>query len=110
MTFSVAAFPVSSNYYKLGQPATYELPPGGFWRNRFDIVHSQFVKVNVTLPAAVIAVYARRSVPPTHAQYDFHEVLDGKRIGSSPRQKRDIPEVSFIIVHHAASIRGLESL
>ena len=63
-------------------------------------MHSQFVKVNVTLPAAVIAVYARRSVPPTHAQYDFHEVLDGKRFSSSPRQKRDIPEVSFVIVHH----------
>ncbi|KAI0242387.1 Teneurin-3 [Lamellibrachia satsuma] len=83
-------FPVTSNYYKLGEPATYEVPPGGFWRNQFNIVHSQFIKVNVTLPPAIIAVYARRSVPPTHAQYDFYEVLDGKRIISSPRQKRDV--------------------
>lgn len=39
------------------------------------------VKFNLSVPGdAMIGVYGRRGMPPTHVQFDFFKVIDGTRV------------------------------
>ena len=52
----------------------------------------QFIKFNFSMPDdGIIAVYGRKNVQPTHAQYDFFHVMDGHQIRLvTGRDKRDV--------------------
>ena len=71
--------------YPLGRSLSQEIPPREFWRTQFYMPQSQFVKFNFSVPSsAVIAVYGRKNIQPSHAQYDFMQVIDGPRIHKRP--------------------------
>ena len=67
--------------YPLGRRFEQEVPPHSFWRTQFYMSDSEFVKFNFSVPSyAIIGIYGRKNVQPTHAQYDFFHVLDGNKI------------------------------
>ncbi len=72
--------------YPLGRSLAEDIPPHSFWRTQFYLPTSSFVKFNFSLPAeAVIGVYGRKNVQPTHTQYDFLHVIDGRQIHKRKR-------------------------
>uniref|UniRef100_A0A8C4LXV5 Teneurin-2 n=1 Tax=Equus asinus asinus TaxID=83772 RepID=A0A8C4LXV5_EQUAS len=79
---------------EVGRRVTQEVPPGVFWRSQIHISQPQFLKFNISLGKdALFGVYIRRGLPPSHAQYDFMERLDGKEkwsVVESPRERRSI--------------------
>ncbi|TRY89046.1 hypothetical protein DNTS_022164, partial [Danionella cerebrum] len=66
---------------ELGQQVAHAIPPGVFWRSRLVIDQPHFLKFNISIQKnALIGVYGRRGLPPSHTQYDFVELLDGSRL------------------------------
>eukprot|EP00075_Anas_platyrhynchos_P035238 XP_027324491.1 teneurin-2 isoform X12 [Anas platyrhynchos] len=85
---------IDSGETEVGRKVTQEVPPGVFWRSQIHISQPQFLKFNISLGKdALFGVYIRRGLPPSHAQYDFMERLDGKEkwsVVESPRERRSI--------------------
>uniref|UniRef100_A0A7N5JW86 Teneurin-2 n=1 Tax=Ailuropoda melanoleuca TaxID=9646 RepID=A0A7N5JW86_AILME len=85
---------IDSGETEVGRRVTQEVPPGVFWRSQIHISQPQFLKFNISLGKdALFGVYIRRGLPPSHAQYDFMERLDGKEkwsVVESPRERRSI--------------------
>ncbi|XP_067838635.1 teneurin-3 isoform X6 [Heptranchias perlo] len=80
---------IDSGEVDLGRRAIQEVPPGVFWRAQLFIDQPQFLKFNISLPKdALIGVYGRKGLPPSHTQYDFVELLDGSRLIA--REKRSL--------------------
>ncbi|KAK2891083.1 hypothetical protein Q8A67_013726 [Cirrhinus molitorella] len=78
---------------ELGQQVAHAIPPGVFWRSRLLIEQPHFLKFNISIQKnALIGVYGRRGLPPSHTQYDFVELLDGSRLISRERVQMD-PEL-----------------
>ncbi|KAK6173150.1 hypothetical protein SNE40_016661 [Patella caerulea] len=74
---------------KLGQTLQHEIPAKSFWTTRLARDKDGFIKLNFSLSeSAILGVYGRRSVSPSHAQFDFFKVVEGQRIQS--RQKRSL--------------------
>ncbi|XP_046872433.1 teneurin-1-like isoform X2 [Hypomesus transpacificus] len=77
----------------IGTQQTQAIPPGLFWRFHLTVHHPTYIKFNLSLSHnALLGVYGRRNVPPTHTQFDFVKLLDGKQLprsladpGSAPR-------------------------
>ncbi|XP_028815540.1 teneurin-3 isoform X2 [Denticeps clupeoides] len=66
---------------EVGQREGQEIPPGVFWRSRLAITEPLFLKFNISIHKnALIGVYGRKGLPPTHTQYEFVELLDGSRL------------------------------
>ena len=84
----------SVEQYPFNAPAQRTLPPRAFWRAQFLLPEARAVRFDVSVPSfAVVALYLRRSVLPTHAQYDVMHVIDGASLTSiaeSQRSKRSI--------------------
>ncbi|XP_060718384.1 teneurin-1 [Tachysurus vachellii] len=56
------------------------IPPGSFWRFSMALQHPEFIRFNVThTHTALLGIYGRRNTPPTHTQFDFVKLLDGKQ-------------------------------
>ncbi|XP_068014499.1 teneurin-2 isoform X11 [Melanerpes formicivorus] len=85
---------IDSGETEVGRRVTQEVPPGVFWRSQIHVSQPQFLKFNISLGKdALFGVYIRRGLPPSHAQYDFMERLDGKEkwsVVESPRERRSI--------------------
>ncbi|KAM5213833.1 teneurin-2 isoform 5-T9 [Hipposideros larvatus] len=85
---------IDSGEAEVGRRVTQEVPPGVFWRSQIHVSQPQFLKFNISLGKdALFGVYIRRGLPPSHAQYDFMERLDGKEkwsVVESPRERRSI--------------------
>ncbi|XP_063776752.1 teneurin-3 isoform X12 [Pseudophryne corroboree] len=82
---------IDSGELDVGRRAMQEIPPGVFWRSQLSIDQPQFLKFNITLQKdALIGVYGRKGLPPSHTQYDFVELLEGSRLIS--REKRNLLE------------------
>ncbi|KAM4826765.1 LOW QUALITY PROTEIN: teneurin-2 [Thomomys bottae] len=85
---------IDSGEAEVGRRVTQEVPPGVFWRSQIHLSQPQFLKFNISLGKdALFGVYIRRGLPPSHAQYDFMERLDGKEkwsVVESPRERRSI--------------------
>ncbi|XP_031805277.1 teneurin-2 isoform X4 [Sarcophilus harrisii] len=85
---------IDSGEAEVGRRVSQEVPPGVFWRSQIHISQPQFLKFNISLGKdALFGVYIRRGLPPSHAQYDFMERLDGKEkwsVVESPRERRSI--------------------
>ncbi|KAI9548021.1 Teneurin-4 [Dissostichus eleginoides] len=65
----------------VGRKVVQQIPPGIFWRAQVFIDHPMYLKFNVSLSKdALVGVYGRRGLPPSHTQFDFVELLDGRRL------------------------------
>ncbi|MFT7815219.1 teneurin-3-like [Arapaima gigas] len=99
----------------VGRRAAQEVPPGIFWRSQLFIDQPQFLKFNISVQKdALIGVYGRKGLPPSHTQYDFVELLDGSRLIA--KEKRSVTEVELagrrvrsVAVHEAGFIQYLDT-
>uniref|UniRef100_A0AAQ4P5B9 Teneurin transmembrane protein 1 n=1 Tax=Gasterosteus aculeatus aculeatus TaxID=481459 RepID=A0AAQ4P5B9_GASAC len=65
----------------VGTQQSQAIPPGLFWRFHMNVHHPTYIKFNLSLSHnALIGVYGRRNIPPTHTQFDFVKLLDGKAL------------------------------
>uniref|UniRef100_A0A8C5H6N1 Teneurin-2 n=1 Tax=Gouania willdenowi TaxID=441366 RepID=A0A8C5H6N1_GOUWI len=68
----------------IGSQQSQAIPPGLFWRFYMTVHHPTYVKFNLSLSHnALLGVYGRRNIPPTHTQFDFVKLLDGKALPRS---------------------------
>ncbi|XP_064191130.1 teneurin-3 isoform X3 [Anguilla rostrata] len=99
----------------VGRRAVQEVPPGIFWRSQLFIDQPQFLKFNISVQKdALVGVYGRKGLPPSHTQYDFVELLDGSRLIA--KEKRALIEAEgggrrarSVNVHEAGFIQYLDS-
>uniref|UniRef100_A0A3Q3G231 Teneurin transmembrane protein 3 n=1 Tax=Labrus bergylta TaxID=56723 RepID=A0A3Q3G231_9LABR len=71
----------------VGRRALQDVPPGVFWRSQLYIDQPQFLKFNISVQRdALVGVYGRKGIPPSHTQYDFVELLDGSRLISKEKR------------------------
>uniref|UniRef100_A0A8C8VIB4 Teneurin-4 n=1 Tax=Pelusios castaneus TaxID=367368 RepID=A0A8C8VIB4_9SAUR len=72
---------IDSGEIDVGRRATQKIPPAVFWRAQVFIDHPVHLKFNVSLgKAALVGIYGRKGLPPSHTQFDFVELLDGRRL------------------------------
>ncbi|XP_036379401.1 teneurin-4-like isoform X5 [Megalops cyprinoides] len=65
----------------VGRKVAQEVLPGIFWRSQVFVDHPMYLKFNVSLSKdALVGIYGRRGLPPSHTQFDFVELLDGRRL------------------------------
>ncbi|KAM6973576.1 LOW QUALITY PROTEIN: teneurin-4 [Aplochiton taeniatus] len=65
----------------VGRKVAQQVPSGIFWRSQVFVDHPMYLKFNVSLSKdALVGVYGRRGLPPSHTQFDFVELLDGRRL------------------------------
>uniref|UniRef100_A0A8C2ZVW5 Teneurin transmembrane protein 1 n=1 Tax=Cyclopterus lumpus TaxID=8103 RepID=A0A8C2ZVW5_CYCLU len=68
----------------VGTQQSQAIPPGLFWRFHMTVHHPTYIKFNLSLSHnALLGVYGRRNIPPTHTQFDFVKLLDGKALPRS---------------------------
>ncbi|CAE1311576.1 Teneurin-a,Teneurin-4,Teneurin-m,Tenascin [Acanthosepion pharaonis] len=83
---STTALP-SPSVVHLGQLQQMKIPPKSFWQSKYKQTDPGFVKLNFTIPDnAVLGVYGRKNLPPTHVQFEFFEIFSGSRL-----VKRSLP-------------------
>ncbi|XP_059502567.1 teneurin-4 isoform X6 [Stegostoma tigrinum] len=72
---------IDSGEIDVGRRVTQKIPPGLFWRTQVFIDHPMYLKFNVSLGKdALVGIYGRRGLPPSHTQFGFVELLDGRRL------------------------------
>lgn len=53
----------------IGTQVVQVIPPGLFWRFHMAVHHPTYMKFNLSLSRdALLGVYGRRNIPPTHTQ------------------------------------------
>ncbi|KAG7484175.1 hypothetical protein MATL_G00046510 [Megalops atlanticus] len=80
----------------IGTQVTQTIPPGLFWRFHITLHHPKYVKFNISLARdALLGIYGRRNIPPTHTQFDFVKLLDGKQLikqeAKTPEDSSSVP-------------------
>ncbi|XP_051939707.1 teneurin-3 isoform X8 [Hippocampus zosterae] len=89
---------VDTGKVDVGRRAIQDVPPGVFWRSQLYIDQPQFLKFNISVQRdALVGVYGRKGLPPSHTQYDFVELLDGSRLIS--KDKRSTSDTDMTRVH-----------
>uniref|UniRef100_A0A672I773 Teneurin transmembrane protein 3 n=1 Tax=Salarias fasciatus TaxID=181472 RepID=A0A672I773_SALFA len=85
--------------------------PGVFWRSQLYIDQPQFLKFNISVQKdALVGVYGRKGLPPSHTQYDFVELLDGSRlISKDKRSGGGVRHARSVNVHEAGFIQFLDT-
>ncbi|KAF4091380.1 hypothetical protein AMELA_G00036250, partial [Ameiurus melas] len=100
---------IETGNLEVGRRVTQEVPPGVFWRSLLHLSQPQFLKFNISLGKdALFGVYIRKGLPPSHAQYDYMERLDGKEkwsVVESPRERRSIQTV---VLNEAVFVQYLD--
>uniref|UniRef100_A0A8C2FV74 Teneurin-2 n=1 Tax=Cyprinus carpio TaxID=7962 RepID=A0A8C2FV74_CYPCA len=100
---------IDTGSLEVGRRVTQEVPPGVFWRSLMHLSQPQFLKFNISLGKdALFGVYIRKGLPPSHAQYDYMERLDGKEkwsVVESPRERRSIQTV---VLNEAVFVQYLD--
>ncbi|XP_030066133.1 teneurin-1 [Microcaecilia unicolor] len=95
---------IDSGEVDIGTQIMQTIPPGLFWRFQITIHHPLYLKFNVSLAKdSLLGIYGRRNIPPTHTQFDFVKLMDGKQL---IKQELRNPEDS----HHAPRSLILTSL
>ncbi|XP_051790160.1 teneurin-2 isoform X2 [Erpetoichthys calabaricus] len=101
---------IDTGNLEVGRRVTQEIPPGVFWRLLLHLNQPQFLKFNISLGKdALFGVYIRKGLPPSHAQYDYMERLDGKEkwsVVESPRERRSIQTV---VLNEAVFVQYLDT-
>ncbi|XP_051962703.1 teneurin-4-like isoform X2 [Xyrauchen texanus] len=65
----------------VGRKVAQLIPSGIFWRSQVFIDHPMYLKFNISLSKdALVGIYGRRGLSPSHTQFDFVELLDGRRL------------------------------
>ncbi|XP_036127133.1 teneurin-1 isoform X3 [Molossus molossus] len=65
----------------IGAQVMQTIPPGLFWRFHITIHHPIYLKFNISLAKdSLLGIYGRRNIPPTHTQFDFVKLMDGKQL------------------------------
>ncbi|XP_009957632.1 PREDICTED: teneurin-4-like, partial [Leptosomus discolor] len=84
---------IDSGEIDVGRRATQKIPPGIFWRSQVFIDHPVHLKFNVSLgKAALVGIYGRKGLPPSHTQFDFVELLDGRRLLTQEARSLEGPQ------------------
>ncbi|XP_062856489.1 teneurin-2 isoform X2 [Trichomycterus rosablanca] len=100
---------IDTGNLEVGRRVTQDVPPGVFWRALLHLSQPQFLKFNISLGKdALFGVYIRKGLPPSHAQYDYMERLDGKEkwsVVESPRERRSIQTV---VLNEAVFVQYLD--
>ncbi|CAM4613332.1 unnamed protein product [Leuciscus chuanchicus] len=100
---------IDTGSLEVGRRVTQEVSPGVFWRSLMHLSQPQFLKFNISLGKdALFGVYIRKGLPPSHAQYDYMERLDGKEkwsVVESPRERRSIQTV---VLNEAVFVQYLD--
>uniref|UniRef100_A0A8C0FNN1 Teneurin-4 n=1 Tax=Bubo bubo TaxID=30461 RepID=A0A8C0FNN1_BUBBB len=96
-SWPVSFFPddsfIDSGEIDVGRRATQKIPPGIFWRSQVFIDHPVHLKFNVSLgKAALVGIYGRKGLPPSHTQFDFVELLDGRRLLTQEARSLEGPQ------------------
>uniref|UniRef100_A0A8C4YE55 Teneurin-1 n=1 Tax=Gopherus evgoodei TaxID=1825980 RepID=A0A8C4YE55_9SAUR len=75
----------------IGAQVMQTIPPGLFWRFQITIHHPVYLKFNISLAKdSLLGIYGRRNIPPTHTQFDFVKLMDGKQlIKQEPRSSEE---------------------
>ncbi|XP_043910272.1 teneurin-1 isoform X2 [Protopterus annectens] len=83
---------VDTGEVEIGTQIMQTIPPGLFWRFQIIIYHPVYLKFNVSLAKdALLGIYGRRNIAPTHTQFDFVKLVDGKQL---IKQETKTPEDS----------------
>uniref|UniRef100_A0A3B5M046 Uncharacterized protein n=1 Tax=Xiphophorus couchianus TaxID=32473 RepID=A0A3B5M046_9TELE len=91
----------------VGKRVIQDVPPGVFWRSQLYIDQPQFLKFNISVQKdALVGVYGRKGLPPSHTQYDFVELLDGSRLISKDKRALSDEEPG---ARHTRSVNVLEA-
>uniref|UniRef100_A0A672Y236 Teneurin transmembrane protein 3 n=1 Tax=Sphaeramia orbicularis TaxID=375764 RepID=A0A672Y236_9TELE len=94
----------------VGRRAIQDVPPGVFWRSQLYIDQPQFLKFNISVQRdALVGVYGRKGLPPSHTQYDFVELLDGSRLISKDKRALSDADESAGGARHARSVNVHEA-
>ncbi|XP_038969082.1 teneurin-4 isoform X8 [Rattus norvegicus] len=84
---------IDSGEIDVGRRASQKIPPGTFWRSQVFIDHPVHLKFNVSLgKAALVGIYGRKGLPPSHTQFDFVELLDGRRLLTQEARSLEGPQ------------------
>uniref|UniRef100_A0A671NEQ1 Teneurin-1-like n=1 Tax=Sinocyclocheilus anshuiensis TaxID=1608454 RepID=A0A671NEQ1_9TELE len=76
----------------VGTQLVQVIPPGLFWRFHITVHHPEYVKFNISLTRdALLGIYGRRNIPPTHTQFDFVKLLDGRQLIKQDSRNVKIP-------------------
>ncbi|RXN30028.1 teneurin-1-like protein [Labeo rohita] len=76
----------------VGTQLVQAIPPGLFWRFHITVHHPEYVKFNISLTRdALLGIYGRRNIPPTHTQFDFVKLLDGRQLIKQDSRNVKIP-------------------
>ncbi|KAM6151151.1 teneurin-1 isoform 2-T2 [Rhynchocyon petersi] len=74
----------------IGAQVMQTIPPGLFWRFQITIHHPIYLKFNISLAKdSLLGIYGRRNIPPTHTQFDFVKLMDGKQLGKQDHRASD---------------------
>ena len=74
---------IDSGELDIGRRAIQEVPPGVFWRSQLFIDQPQFLKFNISLQKdALIGVYGRKGLPPSHTQVKVGLVVSRRKTAS----------------------------
>ncbi|XP_058052591.1 teneurin-1 [Ahaetulla prasina] len=72
---------IDTGEIEIGDQVMQTIPPGLFWRFQITIHHPLYLKFNVSLAKdSLLGIYGRRNIPPTHTQFDFVKLMDGKQL------------------------------
>uniref|UniRef100_A0A8D0C2V1 Teneurin-1 n=1 Tax=Salvator merianae TaxID=96440 RepID=A0A8D0C2V1_SALMN len=72
---------IDTGEIEIGDQVMQAIPPGLFWRFHIMIHHPMYLKFNVSLAKdSLLGIYGRRNIPPTHTQFDFVKLMDGKQL------------------------------
>ncbi|XP_041079118.1 teneurin-2-like isoform X1 [Polyodon spathula] len=94
---------------EIGRRVTQEVPPGVFWRSLLHLIQPQFLKFNISLGRdALFGVYIRKGLPPSHAQYDYMERLDGKEKWSVVEHPRERRSIHTVVLNEAVFMQYLD--
>eukprot|EP00063_Salmo_salar_P092585 XP_014067420.1 PREDICTED: teneurin-3-like isoform X7 [Salmo salar] len=106
---------VDTGQVEVGRRVSQGIPPGVFWRSRLAMEHPRFLKFNISVQKnALVGVYGRKGLPPSHTQYDFVELLDGSKLIAKERRASTEPEARGqmehqVSLHQAGFIQYLDS-
>ncbi|KAM8848733.1 teneurin-3 isoform 2-T2 [Synchiropus picturatus] len=106
---------IDTGQVDVGKRAAQSVPPGVFWRSQVSMEQPRFVKFNISVQKnALIGVYGRKGLAPSHTQYDFVELLDGSRLIAKEHRAAGEPEKRArvehqVAVHQAGFIQYLDS-
>ncbi|XP_077334858.1 teneurin-1 isoform X5 [Lithobates pipiens] len=84
---------IDSGEVEIGKQIVESIPPALFWRFQITIHHPIYLKFNVSFSKdSLLGIYGRRNIPPTHTQFDFVKLMDGKHLIKQEPKNAENPQ------------------